>query len=496
MEANFFRFAVEELFHKIHGLRIKKVFMPAQGVWTFSFDNSLNLIFFRAPKGGGFFLSQEKPANPSEPSAQAMLLRKKIRNKRIVSCQNLWPWRKMALEMSATREFLILDICRGVFIENQTAVPEALVAWPGLDEILSSIEIWKAHPQITPPLRDALSGMSEDDCRELLDHLRQGIAPGFYLYQDSKGGEKPGCFLPGNFSGEYQSFESPLETARAYGWPIVHEMVTQGFNQSRIVNSQVKRLSRNLTKIDNDRIRLAQMVEEGDFGNLIKSNLHVLDSKARMKEVILKDEKGIERLIKLDPKRTILENMQVFFNKAAKGRRGLDFIETRKKELQEKIDNLSDELIIDHSSLTERPASIGKGRGTSSGTMSRFFRSSDGFLILRARNRQSGHKLLSREASPHDLWFHVQDGPGAHVILKRAHELVHVPQKSLEEAANLAALASYRKNDHKALIYCARVKDVRKIKGLEQGRVQVGKVLKSILVNIDPEKESMLEITR
>lgn len=496
MEANFFRFAVEELCQKIHGLRIKKVFMPAQGVWTFSFDNSQNLIFFRAPKGGGFFLSQEKPANPSEPSAQAMLLRKKIRNKKIVSCQNLWPWRKMALEVSAAREFLVLDICRGVFIENQWTGPETPVVWPGLDEILSSSEIWKTHPHITPLLRDALPGMSRDDSRKLLDDLRQGIAPGFYLYQDSKGVKKPGCFLPGNLCGEYHSFESSMEAARAYGWPIVCEMVTQGFNQSRIINSQVKRLRRNLAKIDIDRIRLAQMVREGDFGNLIKSNLHFLDSKARMKEVILKDEKGIEHLIKLDPKRTILENMQVFFKKAAKGRRGLDFIETRKKELHEKIENVSDELIIDHSSRMKHPASIDKDRGTSSGTMSRFFRSSDGFIILRARNRQSGHRLLSREASPHDLWFHVQDGPGAHVILKRAHELVHVPQKSLEEAANLAALASYKKNDHKALIYCARVKDVRKIRGLEQGRVQVGKVLKSILVIIDPEKESMMEINR
>jgi predicted ribosome quality control (RQC) complex YloA/Tae2 family protein len=496
MEANFFRFAVEELCHKIHGLRIKKVFIPAQGVWTFSFDNSLNLIFFRASKGGGFFLSQEKPVNPSEPPAQAMLLRKKISNKKIVSCQNLWPWRKMVFELSAVKEFLILDICRGVFIENQISAPETPVDWPGLDEILSSTEIWKTHPHITPPLREALSGMSRDDSSKLLNDLRQGVAQGFFLHQGSKGGEKPGCFLPGNFSGKYRSFESPLEAAMAYGWPIVHGMVTQGYNQSRIVSSQVKRLRRNLVKIDHDRIRLAQMVQEDDFGNLIKSNLHVIDSRVRMKEVILKDAKGIERLIKLDPRRTILENMQLFFKKAAKGRRGLDFIEIRKKELQEKIDGLSDELIVDYPSRTEHPASIDNDRGTISRTMPRFFRSSDGFLILRARNRQSGHKLLSREARPHDLWFHVQDGPGAHVILKRAHELVHVPQKSLEEAANLAALASYRKNDHKALVYCARVKDVRKIKGLEQGRVQVGKVLKSILVIIDPEKESMMEINR
>lgn len=72
---------------------------------------------------------------------------------------------------------------------------------------------------------------------------------------------------------------------------------------------------------------------------------------------------------------------------------------------------------------------------------------------------------------------------------------MQVPEKSMKEAAGLAALASYRKNDLKAAVYCARVKDVRKIKGLQQGMVQADRVLRSITVYIDPDQEGLLKIS-
>ncbi len=494
MEANFFRFAVEELYSKIKGLRIQKVFMPSSGIWTFSLG-SLNLIFFHASRGGGFFLAREKPPNPSQPSAQVMWLRKRIRNQKIISCKNLWPRRKMVFELSLNREFLILDVREGVFIETEVQDYETPVIWPDLGEILLNESIWKTYPQITPPLRKAISKMSREKAQNLLNDLKQGIIQGFYLYKDSRGRTKPGCFLPED-SSEHQSYQSALEAAKAYGWPVVHEMITDVHGQTKAVNSEIKRLRKNLARIDMDRDRLKQMVKEAELGNLIKSNLHILDSGVRMNELLLRNDHGLELTIKLDPRQTILENMQTFFRKAAKGRRGLDFIEKREKELQKLIQNVSDHQSAEHTALREKSVPIDQGSNKGSKTEVRCFRSSDGFKILRARNRQAGHKLLSRQADPHDLWFHVQDGPGAHVILKRAHELVDVPQRSLEEAANLAALASYRKNDLKALIYCARVRDMRKIKGLEQGRVHVKKALKSILVNIDPKQESMLEINR
>ncbi|RQD56931.1 MAG: DUF814 domain-containing protein, partial [Desulfonatronovibrio sp. MSAO_Bac4] len=117
-----------------------------------------------------------------------------------------------------------------------------------------------------------------------------------------------------------------------------------------------------------------------------------------------------------------------------------------------------------------------------------------GFIIIRAKNSESGHKLLSYGAAAHDLWMHVQGGPGAHVIIKRDHGLQEVPESCLKEAATLAALSSYRKNDDRAEVYLASVKDVRKVKGLGQGRVLMDGNVRTIIVNIDPFLESKLHL--
>lgn len=398
----------------------------------------------------------------------------------------------MAFELSRTRQFLILDICKGPSLETEAAIPD-IPSWPGLDDIFQSSDIWKTHPQITPPLREALSNSGRDGAQKLLEDLSRGRFRTFYVYRDGKGVNKAGCFLP-DARGDHEVFETALDAARACGLPEVHAMLTNAQGRSRSAAAMVKRLRRNLEKTQRDKERMTRLVMGAESGKLIKAWLHTLDPGSRLKELILDDEKGNTRAIALEPGLSVLENMEKFFRKAAKGRRGLDFLRKREKELQEQLEKAQDPGFAQSVSFSEKSRPPGKdGKPRISGTGLRRFRSSDGFIILRARNRQAGHKLLSREAAQHDLWFHVSGGPGAHVVLKRSHELAHVPERTMEEAANLAALASYRKNDLKADVCCARVRDVRKIKGLEQGRVHVDKVLRSIQVDIDQAMESRLE---
>jgi hypothetical protein len=51
-----------------------------------------------------------------------------------------------------------------------------------------------------------------------------------------------------------------------------------------------------------------------------------------------------------------------------------------------------------------------------------------------------------------------------------------VPERSLAEAATLCALKSWRKDDAKAEVLLAKVKDVRKVKGAAMGSVAVDQV--------------------
>ena len=68
-----------------------------------------------------------------------------------------------------------------------------------------------------------------------------------------------------------------------------------------------------------------------------------------------------------------------------------------------------------------------------------------------------------------DLWFHVKEIPGSHVIVKSLGKAV--PDETILEAAGLAALFSKGKDSDKVAVdYCPR-KNVRKIRGGKPGMV-------------------------
>ncbi len=99
----------------------------------------------------------------------------------------------------------------------------------------------------------------------------------------------------------------------------------------------------------------------------------------------------------------------------------------------------------------------------------RRFRSSDGLLILSGRNNLQNDRLL-RKAGRQDLWFHVRDLPGSHVIL--SSQGGQIPERALVEAASIAAWYSGagRAGGAVEVDYCP-VSQVRKIPGARPGNV-------------------------
>jgi hypothetical protein len=115
------------------------------------------------------------------------------------------------------------------------------------------------------------------------------------------------------------------------------------------------------------------------------------------------------------------------------------------------------------------------------------FASSDGIVILRGRDARGNWALL-RLAKPYDLWMHVEDGPGAHVLVRR-EQGAEIPRRSLDEAANLALVKSWRRGSARAGVVCAQARHVRPVKGGKPGTVRVDKVECALEVQLDPEIE-------
>jgi predicted ribosome quality control (RQC) complex YloA/Tae2 family protein len=125
------------------------------------------------------------------------------------------------------------------------------------------------------------------------------------------------------------------------------------------------------------------------------------------------------------------------------------------------------------------------------------FRSSDGFIFRAGRNNRQNDLLTMKMASKNDLWLHAQKIPGCHVIIDR-RDAAHgardgeVPERTLYEAAAVAAWFSAAKTGPKVPVDYTAVKYVKKPQSAKPGMVIYDK-FKTILVEPDGELAEKLK---
>lgn len=114
----------------------------------------------------------------------------------------------------------------------------------------------------------------------------------------------------------------------------------------------------------------------------------------------------------------------------------------------------------------------------------RRFLSSGGLEIRVGRGARKNDELTFRHAAPDDVWLHVREAPGAHVVLRwRGAE--NPPARDLEEAAILAALNSEARHAGLVPVDWTRRKYVRKPRKAPPGAVLPERV-QTVFVAPDP----------
>ena len=93
----------------------------------------------------------------------------------------------------------------------------------------------------------------------------------------------------------------------------------------------------------------------------------------------------------------------------------------------------------------------------------------DGFDIFVGRNNRQNDYVTFKVARPDDIWLHVKDIPGSHVVIKAQGK--EVPEMTLLDAALLAAYFSKARNGENVPLDYTQRKHVRKPKGAKPGMV-------------------------
>ncbi len=114
----------------------------------------------------------------------------------------------------------------------------------------------------------------------------------------------------------------------------------------------------------------------------------------------------------------------------------------------------------------------------------REFTSPSGFKILAGRNNIQNDKLTFKTAHKDDLWFHIRNEPGTHVILESHNQ--EVKEEDIIAAANVAAVLSGK--TVKSDIDYTTVKNVKKIKNKNPGLVNY---YNYNTITVDPDSKNM-----
>lgn len=493
MDAIFFRALAQEVREQVFGLRLGKVFAPALGLWTFDLGRPGFLVLCTIKSDPFVFLTRHKPANPSNPAGPAMWLRKRIRERRITDVRMDWPRRRMAFALSSPGEghWLVLDLqCPPALVEELPREFDAEVCWPELESIVADTELWRRYPQVTPPLRRVLRHLPLETARELLRRIVKGEG-GAYAVRDHQGHAHARAWPEGDTP---RRCATALEAAQLVYEPRASALVVRRDGIEAGGLARRRKAERVLSRLEEDRQRLEGMRARGREAGWLRANLHLVEKGARLAHVEVYDEEGRKRSLALRPELTVLENMEYLFARAAKARRGLPVVAARMESMRRALTGGNAPPDCEDKAAGREPVGMeplrlpSRYRGIKVGV----FVSSDGFVMLRGRSAQANHQLLTRAASPFDYWLHAQDGPGAHVIIRRDSPRREVPERTIEEGACLAALSSHLRLSDRGDVLLCLVRDVRAIKGAALGMVMVDKVFRMIRPMIDPALERKL----
>jgi predicted ribosome quality control (RQC) complex YloA/Tae2 family protein len=95
------------------------------------------------------------------------------------------------------------------------------------------------------------------------------------------------------------------------------------------------------------------------------------------------------------------------------------------------------------------------------------FWASDGTHILVGKNNLQNDQLTLKTAAKTDIWLHAKDVPGSHVIIEDSAP----SDRTLTEAANLAAYYSRSQHSANVQVDYIQVKRIKKPNGAKPGYV-------------------------
>lgn len=247
------------------------------------------------------------------------------------------------------------------------------------------------------------------------------------------------------------------------------------------VNSHIRQSKKKISILNDNLLNEEKIAKFKSYGDLLAANVHLIEKGAKNIEVINFYENNNPITISLDPTKNSRENVESYYSKSKKLRNSLDFAKKDLPKQKEKllylnqlidfiersksIDDLNEikEEMADNNLIKKQSKKINKNKKSKP---LHFITKNDCDIYVGKNSKQNDYITL-KLANKDDLWFHVKNFPGSHVILRSNN----YKDEDIKIAAFLAYKNSSVGNENKVDVDYTYKKNVKKAKGAAVGMV-------------------------
>ncbi|WP_088816255.1 MULTISPECIES: NFACT RNA binding domain-containing protein [Listeria] len=260
----------------------------------------------------------------------------------------------------------------------------------------------------------------------------------------------------------------------------VHQM---GHDLERLLANERARNVLKIEKLENTLVETEKADEFRIQGELLTASLYKMEKgMANVTVQNFYDEALPDVTIPLDTRLTPSQNAQRYFTRYQKLRNAVAYVEEQIALTQEEIaylDNVLAQLETagpsDVEEIRQELAEQGylrykkpkNSRQKNAAPKLEKYTSTSGLPILVGKNNKQNEYLTNKLAKNNELWFHVKDLPGSHVVIQDPNP----DETAIEEAAMIAAYFSKARLSSTVPVDATLVKHVKKPNGAKPGYV-------------------------
>ena len=522
-------FLIKEIKEKILRYKLTKIFQYDRVSFSLFFGKN-NLIFQVKDNSTIFYLKDEKDPNTDFQSKFLLSLKKYLQNSILINIRQEGFDRIVYFDFEKLNQFgdvekytLIIEImgkASNIFLTSKNKILSALYftsidvgnrvimtgakyTLPFEEKKISPIYLEAENfPFETESFMEKIEGVGRAfalECSQDYDTFKKYLfsyKP--VMYEILNRGKIQKVLTYNEFSEFSQKENKNLESENGRKY---FETLNDGLNayfKTTITSNVISEKKKNLLKYVDSQIKKFKKIEKNikvdlkknenfenykNIGDILAANMHQI--KYGIKKVTVFDFYNNQQItINLDPLLSPNDNLNFYYNKYNKGKRTISALNSRFLDIQNEIKYFEEikmfiekengfigiEEIENELNLTNN-GNKSKNKIKLNKPKKRDLLSFDynGFQIFVGRNNKENEEISFSKGQPNDIWLHIKDIPGSHVLILRNNQ--ELPNDVLLHAANLACEYSKAKKGDKVTVdYCER-KFVKKIKNSKPGNV-------------------------